>query len=181
MTGRGPQRLTDAQQKALDQVTQSDNELRAAKKVIAARIRREAERELAAYEKVRDDAVYAAVLAGVPKTRIAQEGMGTKNLSKIYEVISEYEHEAAEGMPVVTAEPSERWSWNAVDHLPNGITIAWLWDNERTDQLQQEIGGVTGHGWAYIHSKATDWFLPPQQRELPIEGRQWAEHNWPVL
>lgn len=176
MGTRGVQKLTDSQQRALDIVTEVSNTAKTAHKVVYARIKREVEKEMAAYDARVESAVVEAVNLGVPKSRIAREGLGTTSTNRIYDMIKSSQGDSELVMPPLSSAVA-RFSWGLVERNGAGV-IAWLHDGDLTEQVAYDADGISGSGWPFVHGKSTGWFRLFAEG-MPKAAEAWAWDNLP--
>jgi hypothetical protein len=182
--GRGPQKLTIAQQEALDMAREADNTWRDAKKVIHKRIAQQVETELAKYSALRDQAIYHAVEVGVPKSRVGIEGLGTSSPNAVYEALARVEAELELSMPEVAKRKVNRFSWTETG-LYQQFRYAFLVDSEAfiTPEFSYEPF-PEGTGWfrsVGVRRSSPARRCPRVGRREPPAGGLMNNFWWPMV
>jgi hypothetical protein len=84
--GRGKQKLTPHQQELLERVSRVDGRWRDAKRTAMLEAKRIVQERIDAHAALREQAVWEALEAGIPKSRIGREGLGTSSPNAVYEI-----------------------------------------------------------------------------------------------
>ena len=158
---RGKQQLTLDQELALDTARRADQAWREAKRTLRARLRRQLEEELSRFSLARDEAIWEAVKAEVPKSRIGTEALGTSSPNTVYDAIERHEKlRGIEGLPELAEKPRTRFEWEYLyTDAESGAQMHALLDSA-TDHVAQFTGEVGGqpnswtitNGWLYFHN-----------------------------
>ena len=139
-------KLTPKQTMHLDNVAASDNAYRAAKRGVMARARIVAQEELSGYLAALDLQVRYALDAGVPKTRLYQEGLHTRAPATLRESLARTSQQAEAPRAIAEVDPlAERYSFDAMDNL---ITVQLTGETLERAAFEQDltVAQVLEHG-----------------------------------
>lgn len=187
---KGQKVLNERQKAALAHVAAADDAYKQAKKYEMAEAKRIATERIQAYRLKLDEAVFEAVEMGVPKTRVGEEGLGTKNP---YTVLDAYARqlELIGHAPAAFAEkPRDKFSWGHVKIIRDPQSwIAWVLveGDEIQSTLAEEthpgIGVMAKQGLrgviSYAVTKGTELTWVNDSREKYPELTAWLDENPP--
>lgn len=178
--GRGRQKLNEKQQKALDYLAQTNLAYRTARLTIQAKLKQQLEEELVRYALAQDEAVYEAAELGIPKTRIAQDGLNITGTNAVYEAINRHKELIGLNDVDLAEKPVEPCVWSELIKLPNGAMYAYLTVADAPHHTRAKLGDFEfdGDGWLFIWGYATGW-LPLMSDQPPAEIEAWGLANPP--
>ena len=130
---KGRRALTPEQQAKLKYVAEADDAWRRAKKYEREKYLRMAEERIAQFAYVRDQAVFDAVEAGVPKTVVGRDGLGTSNPYAVNEAYDRVHEVAAEVGVELPKHPVPRFAWGEVMAKDDRFVYGWITDTQNPD------------------------------------------------
>jgi hypothetical protein len=176
---RGRKALTPDQQVKLRHVADSDDAWRKAKKYEYEKARLQAEERIAQYAYVRDQAVYDAVEAGVPKVIVGRDGLGTSNPHAVNEAYSRVVSVQSEvGVPLPKA-PEGRFKWGRILAKDERWVYGWVLDSEHEGvRTSNGVGDGDGEGFFSVVDRfngVTTMFYTPGDGVLTTADPGWED------
>lgn len=156
----------------------ADTAWRDAKLNAELKIRKQVREEIRKYAEDRDEAIFEAVKAGVPKSRVGKEALRTTSPNVVYEALARYEQEHDLIHEVARYEkPKPRFSWEKLDDLDGGASMWALYD-EQTDHYASFEKWYAERGWLLADNPGTGkrfWFGGTPGPDVLA----WVEKNAP--
>lgn len=178
--GRGTQKLTAKQEEALAFVTKADDRWREAKLNAQIEVRKLVQERIDMHAATRDQAVYEAIQAGVPKSRISQEGLRTSP-NAVYDILERVSQKLAVTNVELATPDRAPYEWSERFTMPNGYNYWFLivdGDDHVSTIADAQAGFNHEHpGYVYVDFGASGWAWP-LGKPSP-EAQAWAEGNKP--
>ena len=170
---RGPNKISNVAEKALERVQQ----MNAAYSIGAAKVQLDAAQmirdRMTELELERERAIYAAILAGVPKSRIHREGLGTTNPNYVYDVQRRWEAKEQTFTVEATAAETRYMLGHVSYNDASGNAVFWVLDIDEPERKTMAPNGETHNGWLVWERGGS--YTTVNGTTLPVSLHEWLD------